>query len=153
MAINHFYADTDAEIQFIKDYCAEKGADVAVTKCFAEGSDGAVDLAQKVVKACDGESHSSPLYPLDLSIEEKIETIAKEIYGADGVDYSASAKKSIAEFEKLGAGQMPVCIAKTQYSLSDNAKLLGRQAVLYFISNRLSFQTAPVLWFAEPDRL
>lgn len=140
VAINHFYADTDAEIQFIKDYCAEKGADVAVTKCFAEGSDGAVDLAQKVVKACEGESHYHPLYPLDLSIEEKIETIAKEIYGADGVDYSASAKKSIAEFEKLGAGQMPVCIAKTQYSLSDNAKLLGRPSgfILHIESVELS---------------
>lgn len=126
VAINHFYADTDAEIQFIKDYCAEKGAEVAVTKCFAEGSDGAVELAEKVVKACEGESGYKPLYSLDLSIEEKIETIAKEIYGASGVEYSAAAKKSIAEFTKLGADKMPVCIAKTQYSLSDNAKLLGR---------------------------
>lgn len=126
VAINHFYADTDSEIQFIKDYCREKGAEVAVTKCFAEGSEGSVELAQKVVEACEGESNYKPLYSLDISIEEKIETIAKEIYGADGVEYSAAAKKSISEFEKLGAGSMPVCIAKTQYSLSDNAKLLGR---------------------------
>ncbi len=126
VAINHFYADTDAEIQFIKDYCAEKGAQVAVTKCFAEGSEGSVELAEKVVEACKGESGYKPLYSLELSIEEKIETIAKEIYGANGVEYSAAAKKSIAEFNKLGADKMPVCIAKTQYSLSDNAKLLGR---------------------------
>lgn len=126
VAINHFYADTDAEIQYIKDYCAKKGVDVAVTKCFAEGSDGAVELAEKVVSACEQESNYKPLYSLDVSIEEKIETIAKEIYGADGVEYSAAAKKSIAEFDKLGAEKMPVCIAKTQYSLSDNAKLLGR---------------------------
>ena len=126
VAINHFYADTDAEIQYIKDYCATKGVDVAVTKCFAQGSDGAVELAEKVVSACEQESNYKPLYSLDVSIEEKIEIIAKEIYGADGVEYSAAAKKSIAEFDKLGAEKMPVCIAKTQYSLSDNAKLLGR---------------------------
>ncbi len=126
VAVNHFYADTDAEIEFIRHYCTQKGAAVAVTTCFAKGSEGAVELAEEVVKACEGESQYKPLYSLDISIEEKIKTIAKEIYGADGVEYSAGAKKSIAEFEKLGAGHMPVCIAKTQYSLSDNAKLLGR---------------------------
>lgn len=126
VAINHFYADTDAEIQFIMDYCKAHGAEAAVTKCFAQGSEGSVELAEKVVAACEGESGYKPLYSLDLTVKEKIETIAREIYGADGVEYTAAAEKSIAEFEKLGADNMPVCIAKTQYSLSDNAKLLGR---------------------------
>ena len=126
VAINHFYADTDAEIQFIMDYCKAHGAEAAVTKCFAQGSEGSVELAEKVVSACEGESGYKPLYSLDLTVKEKIETIAREIYGASGVEYTAAAEKSIAEFEKLGADNMPVCIAKTQYSLSDNAKLLGR---------------------------
>lgn len=126
VAINHFYADTDAEIQFIMDYCKAHGAEAAVTKCFAQGSEGSVELAEKVVAACEGESGYKPLYSLDLTVKEKIETIAREIYGASGVEYTAAAEKSIAEFEKLGADNMPVCIAKTQYSLSDNAKLLGR---------------------------
>lgn len=126
VAINHFYADTDAEIQFIKDFCAENGADVAVTKCFAEGSAGGTELAEKVVHACEEQNDFRPIYPLDIPVCDKIETIAKEIYGADGVEYSDAAKKSISEFEALGADSMPVCIAKTQYSLSDNAKLLGR---------------------------
>lgn len=126
VAINHFYADTDAEIAFVEEYCKEKGAEFAVTKCFAEGSKGSVELAKKVVEACDKESDFKFLYDINSSIYEKVETIAKEIYGADGVDFSAEAKKSIDEFIELGANKMPVCIAKTQYSLSDNPKLLGR---------------------------
>lgn len=126
VAINHFYADTDAEIQFIKDFCAENGADVAVTKCFAEGGAGGTELAEKVVHACEEKNVFRPIYPLDIPVCDKIEIIAKEIYGAEGVEYSDAAKKSISEFEALGADSMPVCIAKTQYSLSDNAKLLGR---------------------------
>ena len=126
VAINHFYADSEAEIQFIKDFCAEKGVEAAVTKCFSEGGAGGCELAQKVVDACERTNDFKPIYPLDIPVCEKIETIAKEIYGADGVEYSAAAKKSISEFEALGVDSMPVCIAKTQYSLSDNAKLLGR---------------------------
>ncbi len=126
VAINHFYADTDNEIQFIEDFCKEKGADFAVTKCFAEGGAGSVELAQKVVDACEKENDFHQLYDLDMSIYEKIETIAKEIYGADGVDYTKEAKASIEEFIKLGADKMPVCMAKTQYSLSDNPQALGR---------------------------
>ena len=126
VAINHFYADSEAEIQFIKDFCAEKGVEAAVTKCFSEGGAGGCELAQKVVDACERTNDFKPIYPLDIPVCEKIETIAKEIYGADGVEYSAAAKKSISEFEALGVDSMPVCIANTQYSLSDTAMLLGR---------------------------
>lgn len=126
VAINHFYADTDAEIGFIETFCKEKGADFAVTKCFAEGGKGGIELAEKVVAACDKDSEFKYLYDLDMSVYEKIETIAREIYGADGVDYTANAKKSIDEFIALGADKMPVCMAKTQYSLSDNPKMLGK---------------------------
>lgn len=126
VAINHFYADTDEEIAFIEDFCKSKGADFAVTKCFAEGGAGGVELAQRVVDACEKENNFHQLYSLDMPVYDKIETIAKEIYGADGVEYSKEAKASIEEFIKLGADKMPVCIAKTQYSLSDNPKLLGK---------------------------
>ena len=126
VAINHFYADTQAEIDYIEQFCKEKGADFAVTKCFAEGGEGGTQLAQKVVDACEKENDFHYLYDLDMPVYEKIETIAKEIYGADGVDYTKEAKAAIDEFVKLGADKMPVCMAKTQYSLSDNPKLLGR---------------------------
>ena len=126
VAINHFYADTQAEIDYIEQYCKEKGADFAVTKCFAEGGKGGTDLAQKVVDACEKENNFRYLYDLDMSVYDKIETVAKEIYGADGVDYTKEAKAAIDEFVKLGADKMPVCMAKTQYSLSDNPKLLGK---------------------------
>ncbi len=126
VAINHFYADTQAEIDYIEQYCKEKGADFAVTKCFAEGGKGGCDLAQKVVDACEKENNFHCLYDLDMPVYDKIETVAKEIYGADGVDYTKEAKAAIDEFIKLGADKMPVCMAKTQYSLSDNPKLLGK---------------------------
>lgn len=126
VAINHFYADKQAEIDFIEQYCKDKGVDFAVTKCFAEGGNGSTELAQKVVDACEKEKHFKFLYDTDMSVYEKIETIAKEIYGADGVDYTPQAKSSIENFIKLGADKMPVCMAKTQYSLSDNPKLLGK---------------------------
>lgn len=126
VAINHFYADTQAEIDYIEQYCKEKGADFAVTKCFAEGGKGGIELAQKVVEACEKENNFHYLYDLDMPVYEKIETIAKEIYGADGVDFTKEAKNAIDGFIKLGADKMPVCMAKTQYSLSDNPKLLGK---------------------------
>ena len=126
VAINHFYADTDREIEFVKSFCESKGADFAVTKCFAEGGKGSVELAQKVVDACEKENSFHQLYDLDMPLYDKIETIAKEIYGADGVDYTKEAKKSIDEFIALGADKIPVCMAKTQYSLSDNPAALGR---------------------------
>lgn len=126
VAINHFYADTQAEIDYIEQYCKEKGADFAVTKCFAEGGKGGTQLAQKVVEACEKENNFHYLYDLDMPVYEKIETIAKEIYGANGVDFTKEAKNAIDGFIKLGADKMPVCMAKTQYSLSDNPKLLGK---------------------------
>ena len=126
VAINHFYADTQAEIDYIEQYCKEKGADFAVTKCFAEGGKGGIQLAQKVVEACEKENNFHCLYDLDMPVYEKIETIAKEIYGADGVDFTKEARNAIDGFVKLGADKMPVCMAKTQYSLSDNPKLLGK---------------------------
>lgn len=126
VAINHFYADTQDEIDFIEDYCKSKGADFAVTKCFAEGGAGGTDLAEKVVSACEKENDFKFLYDLDMPLYDKIEKIAKEIYGADGVDYTKQAKTALDGFIKLGADKMPVCMAKTQYSLSDNPKLLGK---------------------------
>lgn len=126
VAINHFYADTDNEIEFVKNFCESKGAQFSVTKCFAQGGEGSTDLAQKVVSACEEENNFRFLYDTDMPVYEKIETIAKEIYGADGVDYTKEAKKSIDEFISLGADKMPVCMAKTQYSLSDNPSALGK---------------------------
>lgn len=126
VAINHFYADTQAEIDFVEQFCKSKGAEFAVTKGFAEGGAGGLELAEKVVSACDRESDFHHLYDLDISVYDKIETIAKEIYGADGVDYTDDAKAAIESYIKLGADKMPVCMAKTQYSLSDNPKLLGK---------------------------
>ena len=126
VAINHFYADTDKEFDFVKSFCESKGADFAVTKCFAEGGEGSKELAEKVIDACEKESDFHHLYDLDMPLYEKVETIAREIYGADGVDYTKEAKKSIDEFIALGADKIPVCMAKTQYSLSDNPTQLGR---------------------------
>ncbi len=126
VAINHFYADTDAEIEYIEKVCTAKGADFAVTKCFAEGGNGSIDLANKVLAACEKENNFHCLYDINMPTYEKIETIAREIYGADGVEYTKEAKKSIDEFIKLGCDNMPICMAKTQYSLSDNPDLLGR---------------------------
>lgn len=126
VAINHFYADTQAEIDYIEQYCKDRGADFAVTKCFAEGGVGSIELAEKVVEACEKENNFHYLYDIDMPLYDKIETIAREIYGADGVDYTKQAKDSLDGFIKLGADKMPVCMAKTQYSLSDNPKLLGR---------------------------
>lgn len=126
VAINHFYVDTQAEIDYIEQYCKDRGADFAVTKCFAEGGAGSIELAEKVVEACEKENNFHYLYDIDMPLYDKIETIAREIYGADGVDYTKEARASLDEFIKLGADKMPVCMAKTQYSLSDNPKLLGR---------------------------
>lgn len=126
VAINHFYADTDREIEFVKQFCESKGVDFSVTKCFAQGGEGSKELAQKVADACEKENHFHFLYDSDMPLYEKIDTIAREIYGADGVDYTKDAKKSLDEFIALGADKMPVCMAKTQYSLSDDPAALGR---------------------------
>ncbi len=126
VAINHFYADTDKEIAFVKEYCENAGADFAVTKCFAEGGKGSVELAQKVCEACEKQNNFRFLYDVEDTIKEKIETVSKEIYGADGVIYTKEAEKSISEIEALGHSNLPVCMAKTQYSLSDDPTLLGK---------------------------
>lgn len=126
VAINHFLTDTDEEIEVLENYCRENDVEFALSDVFAKGGEGGKELAEKVVKACEKPANFAPIYSLDLSIKEKIETIAKEIYGADGVDYSATASKAIADIEKLGYSKLPVCMAKTQYSLSDDANKLGR---------------------------
>ena len=126
VAINHFYSDTQAEIDFIEEFCKSRGVDFAVTKCFADGGEGSVELAEKVVMACDKENNFKPLYDINAPVYDKIETVAKEIYGADSVEYAKGVKESIEKYVALGADKMPVCMAKTQYSLSDNPKLLGR---------------------------
>ena len=126
VAINHFYADTQTEIDYVEQICKAAGADFAVTKCFAEGGAGSLELAEKVAAACEKENHFHTLYDLDLPVYEKIEKIAKEVYGADGVDYTKAAKKAIDGFIALGADKLPVCMAKTQYSLSDDPTKLGR---------------------------
>ena len=126
VAINHFLTDTDEEIEVLENYCRENDVEFALSDVFAKGGEGGKELAEKVVKACEKPANFATIYSLDLSIKEKIETIAKEIYGADGVDYSAAASKAIADIEKLGYSKLPVCMAKTQYSLSDDANKLGR---------------------------
>ena len=125
VAINRFGTDTDAELSFIEEYCKANGADFALSEVFGKGGDGGVELAQKVVEACDKPSDFDPIYPLELTVKEKIEAIASKIYGASKVNYTTAAEKAIAEVTKLGADKLPVCIAKTQYSLSDNPALLG----------------------------
>ncbi len=127
VAINHFETDTEAEIQTVREYCAEKGARVAFSDVFLKGGEGAVELANAVVDACENEkSDFKPLYDEKLPLKEKIEIIAKNIYRADGVVYTAKAEKAIKEIEALGLDKVPVCIAKTQYSLSDDPAKLGK---------------------------
>lgn len=126
VAINAFPTDTQAEWDVIKEAAIKAGAvDAVVTRNWAEGGDGAVDLANAVVKAAELPSDVRPFYPLDLSIKEKIERIAREVYGADHVSYSAEADKAIDKFSELGYERLPICMAKTQYSLSHDPLLKG----------------------------
>ena len=126
VAINRFHTDTPAEIALLGAYCKELEVEYALSEVFAKGGEGGVELAEKVVAACQEPSSYHPLYDWKKPIKEKLEILAREIYGADGVVYTAAADKSIREIEALGKGELPVCVAKTQYSLSDNPKLLGR---------------------------
>lgn len=127
VAINRFGTDTEAEIAVIEEFCAKMGVEVSLTEVFAKGGAGGTDLAQKVCKTiAEKPSNYRPLYDTDLTIPEKLEIIAKEIYRADGVTFTAAAKKSLAEIEALGKDKLPVCVAKTQYSLSDNPALIGK---------------------------
>lgn len=126
VAINKFPTDTEAEIDLLKERCSEKGVDVILTDVYTKGGAGAIELAEKVVEVCETkQSQYMPLYDADHSIAEKITTIATEIYRAERVEFTAQAKRQIKEIEKLGLDKMPVCIAKTQYSFSDNPALLG----------------------------
>ena len=125
VAINRFLTDSEKELNLIADYCKNLGADFALSEVFAKGGEGGKELAQKVVEACEKSASFAPIYDTSLSIKEKITAIAKTIYGAEGVNFTAAAEKNIAEIEELGK-DMPVCIAKTQYSLSDDEKALGR---------------------------
>ncbi|MBQ7476170.1 MAG: formate--tetrahydrofolate ligase [Selenomonadaceae bacterium] len=126
VALNHFPTDTDEEIAAVEIFCAEKNVRFARSKVFSEGSVGGIGLALAVESAFDDEKNFHFTYDDENSITEKISAVAKKIYGAKGVDYSAAAKKQIDELERLGFGKLPICIAKTQYSLSDDATKLGR---------------------------
>ena len=127
VAINHFYTDTEAEIAVVKKYCEDHGAKVAFSDVFLKGGDGGIELANAVVETIEStRSEYKPLYDEKLSIKEKLDVIAKEIYRADGVNYTAKADKAIKEIESLGLDRVPVCVAKTQYSLSDDPTKLGR---------------------------
>ncbi len=127
VAINRFNTDTDDEIKIIEDFCEEHDVLVSLTEVFANGGDGGVDLAKKVVKTIEEKpSQFKPLYDEKLPIKEKLEIIAREIYRADGVNYTKAAEKAIAEIEALGKDKLPVCVAKTQYSLSDDPTKLGK---------------------------
>ena len=127
VTLNSFLTDTPAEYEFIKNFCEERGCEFALSEVWAKGGDGGMELAEKVLKTLETkESHFKPLYEDSLGIAEKIETIAKEIYGAGSVSYSPAAKKAIAKITDMGFSELPVCMAKTQYSLSDDQTKLGR---------------------------
>lgn len=127
VAINAFVSDTDAEHEMIESFCREHGCEFSLATVWADGGEGGKDLARKVLNTIETTaSQYHPLYELEQPLTAKIETIAREIYGADGVEYAAAAKKSLANLEKLGFGNLPICMAKTQYSLSDDQHRLGR---------------------------
>ena len=126
VAINAFPTDTKEELDFVEEKCNALGASVALSQVWAKGGEGGVELAEKVLEAMKQPADFHYVYEVEQSIPEKIEAIAKAIYGADGVDFTAPAKKQLAEIEALGLDKMPICMAKTQYSLSDDATKLGR---------------------------
>ena len=127
VTLNSFVTDSPAETAYVKQFCEERGCDFALSEVWEKGGEGGIELAKAVLNTLETkESNYHSIYTDDLSLTEKIETIAKEIYGADGVNYSAAAKTQLKKLEDLGFGNFPICIAKTQYSLSDNPALLGR---------------------------
>ncbi len=126
VTLNRFLTDTEAELAYVRTFCEERGCEFALSEVWEKGGEGGIALAKKVLAALEKGSCFHVLYEDSLSLKEKIETVAGEIYGAEGVSYAASAAKQIAQLEKLGFGHLPVCMAKTQYSLSDDASLLGR---------------------------
>ena len=127
VTLNSFITDTEAEYEFVKNFCEERGCEFALSKVWEKGGEGGIQLAQKVLDTLEQkESHFAPIYPDEASLTEKIETVAREIYGADGVSYSPAAAKALKKAEEMGFGNLPVCMAKTQYSLSDDQTKLGR---------------------------
>ncbi len=127
VTLNSFVTDTEAEYEYIREFCEEKGCSFALSEVWEKGGEGGIGLAEKVLETLETEeSHFHTLYSDSLSLEEKIECIAKEIYGADGVVYEPAAKKQLAKIAEMGFSEFPVCMAKNQYSLSDDAKKLGR---------------------------
>lgn len=126
VAINRFPTDTEAELELVRTKCAELGVNVALSEVWGKGGAGGEELAKKVVRLCDEASEVKFVYDENTTIKEKIEAIATKVYGADGVDYTAKAETEIATFEKLGFGNLPICMAKNQYSLTDDQTKLGR---------------------------
>ena len=127
VAINAFPTDTEAELQLLDEICKNKGVDVAISKVWAHGADGGIELAEKLLEILETkEANFAPLYGLELSIEDKIKTVAKEIYGADDVVFTKKVLTKIKKYTEQGLGNLPICVAKTQYSLSDDPTLLGR---------------------------
>ena len=127
VAINAFPTDTEAELQLLNKICQEKGVDVAISKVWEKGADGGIELAEKLLNVLETkEAHFAPIYDLDLPIQEKIRTIVKEIYGGDDVTFTKKVLNKIKKYEAQGLGNLPICVAKTQYSLSDDPTLLGR---------------------------
>lgn len=126
VALNVFETDTQREIEFIKEKCMSMGAEFAVSEVFAKGGEGGIKLAKKVVEIAGHPSNFRVLYDEKLPIKEKIQTVVKEIYGGEGVSYLPNAEKAISKLEEMDMDKLPICMAKTQYSLSDNPKLLGR---------------------------
>ena len=127
VAINAFPTDTEAELQLLNEICKNKGVDVAISKVWAHGADGGIELAEKLLEILETkEANFAPLYGLELSIEDKIKTVAKEIYGADDVVFTKKVLTKIKKYTEQGLGNLPICVAKTQYSLSDDPTLLGR---------------------------
>ncbi|MBQ8189728.1 MAG: formate--tetrahydrofolate ligase [Lachnospiraceae bacterium] len=129
VTLNSFISDTDAEIAYVQKFCEDRDCEFALAKVWEKGGEGGVNLAQKVLDTLENkESHFKPIYADELSLKEKIETVAKEIYGAKGVNFAPAALKQLDKLTELGFGNLPVCMAKTQYSLSDDPTLLGRPA-------------------------
>ena len=125
VAINRFPTDTEAELQLVREKCKELGVNVALSEVWGKGSEGGIELAEEVLRLVEGENNFHFVYEDELSIQQKVETIAEKIYRADGVEFTAAAKKQLATIEGLGFGNLPVCMAKTQFSFSDDASLLG----------------------------
>ena len=127
VAINAFPTDTEAELQLLDEICKSKGVDVAISQVWAKGADGGIKLAKKLLDVLETKKADfHPIYDTELPIAEKIRTIAKEIYGADDVIFTKKVTNKIKKYEEQGLGNLPICVAKTQYSLSDDPTLLGR---------------------------